>query len=95
LPPGPASDKDIAQAKSSFPGYGDSKALNEWLGNTKSMLDRKINLTNQKYGSEDWYGANPISGKPAAKTNYSINNLPAGVTKEMWNVMTAEEKASF
>ena len=63
LPPGPASDKDIAQAKSSFPGYGDSKALNDWLVNTKAMLERKINLTNQKYGSEDWYGANPISGK--------------------------------
>jgi hypothetical protein len=95
LPPGPASDKDIAQAKSSFPGYGDAKALNEWLGNTKAMLDRKINLTNQKYGSEDWYGANPISAKPAPKGKFDANNLPAGVTKEMWNVMTPEEKASF
>lgn len=95
LPPGPASDKDIAQAKSSFPGYGDAKALNEWLTNTKAMLERKINLTNQKYGSEDWYGANPISAKPAAKGNYGLNNLPPGVTKEMWNVMTPEEKAAF
>ena len=95
LPPGPASDKDIAQAKSSFPGYGNAKDLQEWITNTNSMLERKINLTNQKYGSEDWYGANAISGKPSKKTNYSASNLPPGVTKELWNVMTPEEKAAF
>lgn len=95
LPPGPASDKDIMQAKSSFPGYGDAKALNDWITNTQAMLDRKINLTNQKYGSEDWYGANAISGKSTKKTNYSATNLPPGVTKDLWNVMTPEEKAAF
>jgi hypothetical protein len=63
LPPGPASDKDIAQAKSSFPGYGNAKDLQEWITNTNAMLERKINNANQKYGSEDWYGAAPISTK--------------------------------
>jgi len=63
LPPGPASDKDIAQAKSSFPGYGNAKDLQEWIVNTNSMLERKINNANQKYGSEDWYGASPINTK--------------------------------
>jgi hypothetical protein len=94
LPPGPASDKDIKEAKSSFPGYGDAKALNEWLINTKAMLDRKINLTNQKYGSEDWYGATPISGKPTAKKE-NKGGIPNGVTQAQWNVMTPEEKAAF
>jgi hypothetical protein len=63
LPPGPASDKDIAQAKSSFPGYGNAKDLQEWITNTNSMLERKINNANQKYGSEDWYGAAPVTTK--------------------------------
>jgi hypothetical protein len=56
LPPGPASDKDIENAKSTFPGYGNEKALNEWIKNTKNSLDRKVNSLNQKYGSESWYG---------------------------------------
>jgi hypothetical protein len=94
LPPGPASDKDIAQAKSSFPGYGNAKDLQEWINNTNSMLDRKINNANQKYGSESWYGAAPISGKSTAKTS-DKNELPKGVTQAEWNVMTPEEKASF
>jgi hypothetical protein len=56
LPPGPASDKDIENAKSTFPGYGNQKALNEWIKNTRESLDRKVNSLNQKYGSESWYG---------------------------------------
>jgi hypothetical protein len=95
LPPGPASDKDIAQAKSSFPGYGNAKDLEDWITNTNAMLDRKINITNQKYGSENWYGANPVGGKPGGKKKYDASNLPAGVTREMWNVMTPEERESF
>jgi hypothetical protein len=75
LPPGPASDKDISQAKSSFPGYGDEKALNDWIKNTKDMLDRKINNTNQKYGSENWYGATGITTKPAEKKD---SGAPSG-----------------
>jgi hypothetical protein len=67
LPPGPASDKDIMQAKSSFPGYGSEKDLNEWITNTKAMLDRKINNANQKYGSESWYGATAVTTKPSEK----------------------------
>mgnify|MGYP003640270258 CR=1 FL=1 len=61
LPPGPASDKDIAQAKSSFPGYGNSKDLQQWITDTNTMLERKINNVNSKYGSEDWYGAKGIN----------------------------------
>jgi len=63
LPPGPASDKDIAQARSSFPGYGNAEDLQTWINNTNSMLERKINNVNSKYGSEDWYGAQGINTK--------------------------------
>lgn len=66
LPPGPASDKDISMARSSFPGYGDAKALNEWMVNTSQILEEKINATNDKYGTDKWYGAKGINATPAA-----------------------------
>jgi hypothetical protein len=64
LPPGPASDKDISQAKSTFPGYGDADALKDWIDNTNRMLERKIRNTNEKYGSPNWYGATTIEANP-------------------------------
>jgi hypothetical protein len=64
LPPGAASDKDIENAKSTFPGYGNQKALNDWIKNTKDTLDRKVNSLNQKYGSENWYGNVGLSSSP-------------------------------
>ena len=68
LPPGPASDKDIALARSSFPGYGNAKALQAWIDNTQSMLTQKVGNYEQKYGSMNWYGnANPL--KPAETQN--------------------------
>lgn len=63
LPPGPASDKDIMQAKSSFPGYGNAKDLQDWVDDTTARLERKIASANSKYGSENWYGAQGISSK--------------------------------
>jgi len=61
LPPGPASDKDIAMARSSFPGYGNAQALQSWIDNTNSMLTQKVGNYEQKYGSMNWYGnANPM-----------------------------------
>jgi hypothetical protein len=64
LPPGPASDKDISNAKSTFPGYGDADALKDWIDNTNKMLERKIRNTNEKYGSPNWYGATNIEANP-------------------------------
>ena len=64
LPPGPASDKDISQAKSTFPGYGDADALKDWIDNTSRMLERKIRNTNEKYGNPNWYGATSIEVSP-------------------------------
>jgi len=61
LPPGPASDKDIAMARSSFPGYGNAQALQAWVDNTNNMLQQKVGNYEQKYGGMSWYGnANPI-----------------------------------
>lgn len=69
LPPGPASDKDIAMARSSFPGYGNADALQKWIDNTNSMLTQKVGNYEQKYGGMNWYGnANPI--KPVEIPNF-------------------------
>ena len=73
LPPGPASDKDIENARSTFPGYGNERALNDWIKNTRETLDRKVNSLNQKYGSENWYGNVGLSSTPS----------PAGQQKEV------------
>lgn len=64
LPPGPASDKDIENARSTFPGYGNERALNDWIKNTRETLDRKVNSLNQKYGSENWYGNVGLKSTP-------------------------------
>ena len=79
LPPGPASDKDIENAKSTFPGYGNEKALNDWIKNTRETLDRKVNSLNQKYGSENWYGNVGLSSTPQTGQSGNVvdfNALP-------------------
>jgi len=71
LPPGPASDKDIAQAKSTFPGYGNAKALQDWIDNTNNMLDQKFATYQDKYGSMKWYGnTNPMQQKGGATGDF-------------------------
>ena len=76
LPPGPASDKDISQAKSTFPGYGDADALKDWIDNTNRMLERKIRNTNEKYGNPNWYGATTVEANsrsaPTTSDGFSI-----------------------
>lgn len=79
LPPGPASDKDIENAKSTFPGYGNQKALNDWIKNTRETLDRKVNSLNQKYGSENWYGNVGMKSTPQTPQSGGVvefNALP-------------------
>jgi hypothetical protein len=71
LPPGPASDKDIAQAKSTFPGYGNAEALQKWIDNTNNMLDQKFATYQDKYGSMKWYGnTNPMQPKGGATGDF-------------------------
>jgi hypothetical protein len=100
LPPGPASDKDIAQARSSFPGYGNAEDLQTWITNTNAMLERKINNVNSKYGSEDWYGATgintkdkPAGGARTVKRTGKVTSGPnAGKTATEYSDGTVEYK---
>lgn len=57
LPPGPASDKDVAQAKATFPGFSSKKSLSDWLKSLEEMVDRHIQTQDNKYGSEKWFGS--------------------------------------
>lgn len=56
LPPGPASDKDVQQAKATFPGFSSEKALKNWLRSLEDMVDIHIRRQDDKYGSGKWYG---------------------------------------
>jgi len=71
LPPGPASDNDVKQARSTFPGYGNAKALQDWIDNTNAMLDQKFATYQEKYGSMKWYGnVNPMQPKSSATGDF-------------------------
>jgi hypothetical protein len=73
LPPGPASDKDIAMARSSFPGYGNAKALQSWIDNTNNVLTQKVGNYEQKYGGMTWYGnANPMQTNTQSGGDFKI-----------------------
>jgi hypothetical protein len=50
LPPGSASNADMVAAKSSFPGYGDAKNLEQWVKDTKSTLDASMKRQAEQYG---------------------------------------------
>lgn len=50
LPPGPASDKDMRAAAASFPGYGDAKALDKWVKDTRITLERKLGEYQTQFG---------------------------------------------
>lgn len=83
LPPGPASDKDIAQARSTFPGYGNAKALQAWINNTNTMLDQKFGTYQDKYGSMKWYGnANPMQTTTANPVTPQSNEPKIGEVRQ-------------
>ncbi len=50
LPPGSASNADMIAAKSSFPGYGDAKALQGWIDDTKTKLQNSLSRQADQYG---------------------------------------------
>jgi hypothetical protein len=83
LPPGPASDNDVKQAKSTFPGYGNAKALQDWIDNTNSMLDQKFATYQDKYGSMKWYGnTSPMQTKSSATGDFSVNENLADMARQ-------------
>lgn len=53
LPPGSASNADMASAKSSFPGFSNADNLNAWV------LDTKTKLANSMQRQSDQYGFKP------------------------------------
>lgn len=44
LPKGAASDKDVALALSTFPGYSSERALRNWIEETKTMLQKNYQI---------------------------------------------------
>lgn len=50
LPPGSASNADMAAAKSSFPGYGNADNLEKWVNDTKTTLANSLARQSEQYG---------------------------------------------
>ena len=86
LPPGPASDKDIAQAKSTFPGFSNAKNLQDWVDRTNLAIDNYIKRQDAKYGDAQWYGVGQTPGKPsdagAGANKGDATSDPSGLTPD-------------
>jgi hypothetical protein len=50
LPPGSASNADMASAKSSFPGFSNAQNLNDWILDTKTKLSNSMQRQSNQYG---------------------------------------------
>lgn len=64
LPPGSASNADMAAAKSSFPGYGNADNLEKWVNETKTTLANSLARQSEQYG---------FNQKVQAKQDYSAD----------------------
>lgn len=83
LPPGSASNADMISAKSSFPGYGSAKALEEWIDDTKKKLAASLQRQSDQYGFkqrvEVQMGLGTGTAAPAPKP--ATQNDPLGIRK--------------
>ena len=64
LPPGPASDADMAAAKSTFPGYGDEESLKKWIDEQKIRILTRVNETRNRFGNTGIFGQTIPEFKP-------------------------------
>jgi len=80
LPPGSASNADMIAAKSSFPGYGDAKILQQWINDTRTLLQNSLNRQAEQYGFKQRVPSTPAVASPA-QANEGSNNDPLGLRK--------------
>jgi hypothetical protein len=61
LPPGSASDKDMAASKASFPGYGNAKNLENWVKETRRTLQESLDRQSQQFGFRQGTPTSPVA----------------------------------
>ena len=85
LPPGSASDADVRQAQSSFPGYADAEELAKWVNRTKDMLQFNLKRLSENYdfnpvvsssGAITVPGAKPAAVQPSGVQSSAIPPRP-------------------
>lgn len=74
LPPGSASNADMIAAKSSFPGYGDAKILQQWINDTRTLLQNSLNRQAEQYGFKQRVPSTPTTPTPSAAPGSSKEN---------------------
>lgn len=79
LPPGSASNADMIAAKSSFPGYGDAAILQQWITDTRALLQNSLNRQAEQYGFKQRVATAPATTPAPGKEN--SNNDPLGLRK--------------
>lgn len=74
LPPGSASNADMAAAKSSFPGYGNAENLAKWVRDTKATLASSLARQSEQYGFNQRVQATDMvkSNKPGSSRENPI-----------------------
>jgi hypothetical protein len=77
LPPGSASNADMIAAKSSFPGYGDAKILQQWINDTRTLLQNSLNRQAEQYGFKQRVPSAPVPTPTPGKE--TPNNDPLGL----------------
>ena len=75
LPPGSASNADMASAKSSFPGYGDAKNLEKWVVDTKAQLTDSLARQSEQYGFTQKVTAKPLTAAAKPSSAQSADDL--------------------
>lgn len=75
LPPGSASNADMAAAKSSFPGYGDAKNLEKWVTDTKQALSDSLSRQSEQYGFNQRVMLKPLTKSSNAPASQDADAL--------------------
>lgn len=78
LPPGSASDKDIQQAKASFPGYADAEELRKWINRTKKIIQFNLRRLQENYDFNPAVSSSGeiMFGDKSAKTSPVKSSMP-------------------
>ena len=88
LPPGSASDADVRLALSTFPGYGSTENLVNWLNETKKRLSGRIQSTAENFG----FKPTVVSSGNVSATQSNKTQFKAGDTRTINGVVHVRDE---
>ena len=82
LPPGPASDKDILQASSAFPGFSNAGALKAWKDRSVKGAKKGIELMNEQFPGGVYVPKGVTGPAPGTGSTVTVGGKKITVTEE-------------